>query len=107
MDKSALDHQDAQSRTLTKKQLSEMAFGIRELAKKLQHIRLKLDVRNLFVLTKAHDESLIQFTRELSEWLLSQEEAGYIVYADDPMRQIEMLIIQQLGGENHGRKRDL
>ncbi|KAK3078856.1 hypothetical protein LTS18_006454, partial [Coniosporium uncinatum] len=32
-----------QSRLLTKKQLSDMAFGIRELAKKLAHIRLKLN----------------------------------------------------------------
>jgi len=70
----------AQSRILTKKQISDMAFGIRELAKKLAHIRLRMDVRNVFVLTKAHDESLISKTREVTEWLLKKDKA-YTVYA--------------------------
>ena len=50
-----------------------MAFGIRELAKKLAHIRLKLHVKNVFVLTKAHDEDLIKYTRDLSIWLLKND----------------------------------
>lgn len=62
-----------QSRLLTKKQLSDMAFGIRELSKKLGHVRLLLKVRNVFLLTKAHDQSLIRKTREVSEWLLKQK----------------------------------
>lgn len=63
-----------QSRLLTKKQLSDMAFGIRELSKKLGHIRLKLKVKNVFILTKAHDETLIHKTREVVKWLLSYHE---------------------------------
>lgn len=59
-----------QSRLLTKKQLSDMAFGIRELAKKLAHIRLRLHVKNVFVLTKAYDEDLIKYTRDMTIWLL-------------------------------------
>lgn len=62
-----------QSRLLTKRQISDMAFGIRELAKKLAHIRIKMNVRNVFILAKAHDETLIGKTREVAEWLLQQD----------------------------------
>lgn len=68
-----------QSRLLTKKQLSDMAFGIRELSKKLGHIRLKLNVRHVFILTKAHDEELISYTRNVTEWLLGQGQQTYTV----------------------------
>lgn len=71
------------SRLLTKKQLSDMAFGIRELSKKLGHIRLNLKVRNVFILTKAHDNKLIEKTKEVACWLLdNKSEAGvsYTVY---------------------------
>ncbi len=68
-----------QSRVLTKKQIGDMAFGIRELAKKLAHIRLRMDVRHVFLLTKAHDESLLSKTREVTEWLLQKDKA-YTVY---------------------------
>ena len=70
------------SRLLTKKQLSDMAWGVRELSKKLGSIRLKLNVQTVFLLTKAHDEELIGYTRRVAEWLLSTERANpYTVYA--------------------------
>jgi hypothetical protein len=76
-----------QSRLLTKKQLSDMALGIRELSKKLAHIQLKLRVRNVFLLAKAHDETLIQYTRELAEWLLSKEKESYCVYVESTLKE--------------------
>lgn len=69
------------SRLLTKKQISDMAFGIRELSKKLAQIRLKLHVKNIFILGKAHDESLIKNTRETVDWLLTKD-AAYKVYVE-------------------------
>jgi NAD+ kinase len=66
------------SRLLTKKQISDMAFGIRELSKKLAQIRVKPNVRNIFILGKAHDETLIKYSRETTNWLLAKE-AGYTV----------------------------
>ena len=70
-----------QSRMLTKRQLADMAYGVRELSKKLGSVRLRLKVKTVFLLTKAHDESLIGYTREMVEWLLSKErETPYIVY---------------------------
>ena len=66
--------QHTQSRLLTKRELSEMALGIRELAKRLAHLQLKLKVKNIFILTKAHDKTLIRYTREMAEWLLEVDE---------------------------------
>lgn len=75
-----------ESRLLTKRQLRDMAFGIRELSKKLGHVKLKLKVRNVFILTKAHDESLIAHSRDLSEWLLKKD-PGYTVWVEDTMKE--------------------
>ena len=76
------DHEAAtHSRLLTKGQLSDMALGVRELSKKLGSVRLKLKVKTVFLLTKAHDENLIWYTRGVAEWLLSKErETSYVVY---------------------------
>lgn len=81
--------QHTQSRLLTKKQLSDMAFGIRELSKKLGRIRLMLKVRNVFLLTKAHDQKLIQYTRNVAQWLLQQKDADgnqYTVWVEETMK---------------------
>ncbi|PSK43110.1 hypothetical protein B9Z65_7064 [Elsinoe australis] len=78
------------SRLLTKKQLSDMAFGIRELSKKLGHIRLNLKVRNVFILTKAHDNKLIEKTKEVACWLLdNKSEAGvsYTVWVEHTLEE--------------------
>ncbi|KAI9051467.1 hypothetical protein LZ554_004513 [Drepanopeziza brunnea f. sp. 'monogermtubi'] len=75
------------SRLLTKKQLSDMAWGVRELSKRLGSIRLKLKVRTVFLLTKAHDETLIGNTREVVNWLLSPDrEVRYIVWVENNLR---------------------
>ncbi|KAA6408487.1 MAG: ATP-NAD kinase [Lasallia pustulata] len=81
---SADDHESTiHSRLLTKKQLSEMARGVRDLSKRLGSIRLKLRVRTVFLLTKAHDEKLIGNTREVADWLLSTErQVQYTVYVE-------------------------
>ena len=43
-------------------------------------VKLKLDVKTVFLLTKAHDETLIGLTREVADWLLSTErDTPYIV----------------------------
>ncbi|MCJ1480124.1 hypothetical protein MMC06_000278 [Schaereria dolodes] len=81
------DHEAAtHSRLLTKGQLSDMALGVRELSKKLGSVRLKLKVKTVFLLTKAHDENLIWYTRGVAEWLLSKErETSYVVYVENTL----------------------
>ncbi|CAD0113830.1 unnamed protein product [Aureobasidium uvarum] len=66
-----------QSRLLTKKQLSDMAFGIRELSKRLGRVKLMLKVKNIFVLTKLTDATLCAKAAELTKWLLDQKQAQY------------------------------
>ena len=74
------------SRLLTKKQLSDMAVGIRELSKKLGSLKVRLKVKTIFLLTKAHDETLISLTRELAEWLLSKDrDTPYIIYVENTL----------------------
>ena len=73
-------HSATNSRLLTKKQLVDMAWGVRELSKTLGSIRLRMKVKTVFLLTKAHDETLIGYTRNMVEWLLSKNRVTpYIV----------------------------
>jgi NAD+ kinase len=76
------------SRLLTKKQLSDMAWGVRELSKRLGSIRLKLKVKTVFLLTKAHDETLIGNTREVAKWLLSPDrQVRYTVWVENTLKE--------------------
>jgi NAD+ kinase len=106
------------SRLLTKKQLSDMAWGVRELSKRLGSIRLKLKVKTVFILTKAHDETLIGNTREVTRWLLSPErDVRYTVYVEENLRDNKKFNAQELiqdleesysrdGKVNEGKKVD-
>ncbi|KAH7632967.1 ATP-NAD kinase-like domain-containing protein [Sordaria sp. MPI-SDFR-AT-0083] len=75
------------SRLLTKKQLSEMAWGVRELSRRLGSVRLKFKIKTIFVLTKPHDQELVPKTRALIRWLLDKErDVRYTVYIDKELR---------------------
>ncbi|KAL2263652.1 hypothetical protein VTK26DRAFT_5814 [Humicola hyalothermophila] len=75
------------SRLLTKKELSEMVWGVRELSRRLGSMRLRFHVRNVFVLTKIYDAELITHTRELCRWLLDRErDVRYTVYVDRELK---------------------
>ena len=66
------------SRLLTKQQMADLAFGVREFAKKLAHITVQLNVHRVFVLCKAHDKRLVADARQVAHWLLEQDK-GYRV----------------------------
>ncbi|KAF4553802.1 NAD(+) kinase-like protein 2 [Elsinoe fawcettii] len=77
------------SRLLTKHQLASMAMGIRELSKKLGHIRLNLKVKSVFILTKVHDKKLIEKTKEVTCWLLDSKSPtgeSYTVWVEHKLR---------------------
>jgi hypothetical protein len=76
-----------------------MAFGIRELSKKLAQIRLKLHVRNIFILAKAHDETLIKHTRETTDWLLTKD-PKYKVYVEETLEYNKLFDAQGLLEKN-------
>lgn len=84
---SAVDEHELHSRLLTKKQLSDMAWGVRELSRRLGSMRLKFRVRNIFILTKIYDRDLIPKTRELVRWLLDKErDVRYTVYLEKDLK---------------------
>ncbi|KAK1237669.1 hypothetical protein MKX07_006797 [Trichoderma sp. CBMAI-0711] len=76
-------YENIHSRMLTKKQLSDMAWGVRELSRRLSSMRIRFRVRTIFLLTKIHDSDLICNTRALAQWLLSKErDVKYVVYVE-------------------------
>ncbi len=81
------EHEAVHSRLLTKKQLSEMAWGVRELSRRLGSMRLKFRVKTIFLLTKIYDEDLIPKTRELTRWLLDRRrDVRHVVYLERALR---------------------
>ncbi|KAI0872747.1 ATP-NAD kinase-like domain-containing protein [Hypoxylon argillaceum] len=88
LDLAGQEHETIHSRLLTKKQLTEMAWGVRELSRRLGMVRLKFKVENIFLLTKVYDEDLIPKTRELAKWLLSKDrDVRYIIYIQDTFKE--------------------
>lgn len=83
-------HQGLNSRLLTKKQLTDMAWGVRELSRRLGSIRLKFKARSIFLLTKAYDHELIPKTRAVAKWLLSKDrDVRYTVYVEESLKDNE------------------
>ncbi|KAJ5973513.1 kinase [Penicillium waksmanii] len=94
-----------QSRHLTKRQLSDMAWNVRKLSKKLGSIKLKLTVKNVFVVSKAYDESLVSLTRKVTRWLLSKDrDTLYNVYVEKRMETHPDFGTLQLIQENSSAK---
>ncbi|KAK6459620.1 NAD kinase associated with ferric reductase [Scheffersomyces xylosifermentans] len=65
-------------------ELAETANGVRMLAKNLSKATIQLDVRAIMIVTKARDNSLIYLTREVVEWLLTQDR-DITVYVDSKL----------------------
>ncbi|GAW12691.1 hypothetical protein ANO14919_020610 [Xylariales sp. No.14919] len=87
LDLAGLEHEGIHSRLLTKKQLTEMAWGVRELSRRLGMVRLKFKAEHIFLLTKVYDEDLIPKTRELAKWLLSKDrDVRHIIYIQDTLK---------------------
>lgn len=61
-------------------------MSVRSLAKRLSTLKVKLNIKTVFLLTKAHDKTLIAKTRDVARWLLSNErDVQYVVYIEDTM----------------------
>jgi NAD+ kinase len=64
-----------------------MAWNVRRLSKKLGSIKLRLTVKTVFLVTKVYDASLIDLTRQVTQWLLSKDRyTRYIVYVEDRLK---------------------
>ncbi|KAJ5887792.1 NAD(+) kinase [Penicillium taxi] len=75
---------------LSHSRLVQTATGVREVSKQLQRRPIKRAVRNVMIVTKARDNSLVHLTREVADWLLSTprygSDVGVNVYVDAKLR---------------------
>lgn len=98
---SVKDEKVMHSRLLTKKQLSQMAMGVRDLSKKLKSLKVKLNIRTVFLITKVHDDSLMPITRDLTRWLLSRDrDAPYIVFVQETLKDDALFDVKGLLAED-------
>lgn len=76
--------------SMTHSRLVQTATGVREVSKQLQRRPIKRAVRNVMIVTKARDNELVLFTRELTMWLLRTprygSDIGVNVYVDAKLR---------------------
>ncbi len=84
--------------------LMQTAAMVREVGKKLQRRPLKRAVRNVIIITKARDNTLVTLTRELTEWLLSTprygKDVGVNVWVDKKLRNSKRFDVQGLYATN-------
>ena len=70
--------------------LMQTATSVREISKQLQRRPIKRAVRTVMIVTKARDNSLVQLTRDLAEWLMAtpryNSDIGVSVYVDAKLR---------------------
>ncbi|KAL3460796.1 ATP-NAD kinase-like domain-containing protein [Aspergillus heterothallicus] len=89
---------------LSHSRLLQTATGVREVSKQLQRRPIKRAVRNVMIVTKARDNSLVHLTRELAEWLLSTPRYGSTlgvnVYVDAKLRHSKRFDAQGLVQKN-------
>ncbi|KAF2214981.1 hypothetical protein CERZMDRAFT_57481 [Cercospora zeae-maydis SCOH1-5] len=76
---------------LSHSRLMQTAASVREVSRQLQRRPLKRAVRNVMIVTKARDNTLITLTRELAEFLLATprygKEVGVNVWIDSKLRR--------------------
>lgn len=76
---------------LSHSRLVQTATGVREVSKQLQRRPIKRAVRNIMIVTKARDNSLVRLTREVAAWLMSTprygSDMGVQVYVDAQLRK--------------------
>ncbi|KAF2838387.1 ATP-NAD kinase [Patellaria atrata CBS 101060] len=80
--------------------LMQTATGVREVAKQLQRRPIKRAVRNVMIITKARDNSLVSLTRELAEFLITTprygSQVGVNVYVDAKLRKSKRFDVPSL-----------
>ncbi|KAJ6497882.1 ATP-NAD kinase-like domain-containing protein [Mycena sanguinolenta] len=84
------DEDENFSSSLTK-QLAETAVGVREMSKQLGRARVRSNIQNVLIITKARDNRLIKLTRDLALYLMLKprhgQDRGLVVYVDNQLRK--------------------
>ena len=89
---------DRFTKGLTKRELSDMAMGVRELSKRLGSARLKLRVKNILIVTKPCDQELVDKTLEVTLFLmqLAGKKEPYVVHVEETMRNAHNFPTEEL-----------
>ncbi|KAK0840809.1 NAD(+) kinase [Friedmanniomyces endolithicus] len=85
---------------LSHSRLMQTAASVREVSRQLQRRPLKRAVRNVMVITKARDNTLVSLTRQLAEWLLATprygKDVGVNVWVDSKLRKSKRFSVESL-----------
>ena len=85
---------------LSHSRLLQTAASVREVSRQLQRRPLKRAVRNILVITKARDNTLVALTRELTIWLLSTprygKDVGVNVWVDSKLEKSKRFDVRSL-----------
>jgi NAD+ kinase len=73
---SSYDDDEGYGSSLTK-QLAETAVGVREMSKQLGRARVRSNIQNILIITKARDNRLIKLTRDLALYLMLKPRHGH------------------------------
>ncbi|KAK4193481.1 ATP-NAD kinase-like domain-containing protein [Podospora australis] len=84
--------------------LVQTATGVREVSRQLQRRPIKRAVKNIMIVTKARDNTLVVLTKELAQWLLRTprygSDVGVNVYVDAKLRHSPRFNAQGIVAEN-------
>ena len=85
---------------LSHSRLMQTAASVREVSRQLQRRPLKRAVRNVMIVTKARDNTLVALTRELAEFLLATprygKDVGVNVWIDSKLRRSKRFDLDSL-----------
>ncbi|EJD03164.1 ATP-NAD kinase [Fomitiporia mediterranea MF3/22] len=83
------DFDDEEEGASLTRQLAETAVGVREMSKQLGRARIRSNIQNVLIITKARDNRLIKLTREIALYLMQKprnDGRGLVVYVDNQLR---------------------
>ncbi|KAI9458554.1 ATP-NAD kinase [Russula earlei] len=85
----ASEYEDDDGSASLTKQLAATAVGVREMSKQLGRTRIRSNIQNVLIVTKARDNRLIALTRALTLYLMKTPRyngRGLVVYVDHQLR---------------------
>lgn len=89
---------------LSHSMLMQTAASVREVSRQLQRRPLKRAVRNIMIITKARDNTLVTLTREMAEWLMATprygKDVGVNVWVDSKLRKSKRFDVDDLVSQN-------
>lgn len=89
VDASDYDYEDDEGSASLTKQLADTAVGVREMSKQLGRTRIRSNIQNVLIVTKARDNRLIELTRALALYVMQKPRyngRGLVVYVDHQLR---------------------